>query len=960
MWAEDDYISLTFDRSSSATNSVTVHVKDKAGNNVSGVSATLESTSITEFKTGSATALSRTTNSVLAPQTGYANEQYSTIEYTFKVQGLSGSYYKAALDVYAMTGTGASQYNNGNCVRYWTFDVATGTTADGTTSFVTQAENDICTVTDDDGGLYHKLWEMSGTANTTTNPLYIKVTLTKTATLGCFAGIREVRLYTTTYKYAITFGNSVVYTSGAYYGSTGSTISTMPSDLQREYCNYTVTSTTLTDGANTIPVTCSYPFTVSSSFATATWYYAKINTSKYLRADDSKKDGSGRYQTNSANGYSNVYKWAFFGNPYDGIYVMNKGQGDGKYLYKGNSQPEFKALDDPTADNKAMWVIRSNSQGGFALQNVEGGTNWCINDAGQSGNLGYWNDYRNFSAAGSNWVISEDHSVVLSELSNIKKYKIHCERGDLSTRDGYLASTAKSGQGISAKDFAIINYNNKYYLYSVDDKKFVKYGSSTSAPLTDDISDYITFTETASGSGLYSIRFNGASDKNLNSHTQKTYGYIIDSWTTLDAGNQYAIEEVDDFDPKEALGIVSGYNNIIATLKNVRWGLTSEHNKGKLNYYNFIGEYFGNAGNEMSIIEGLESQGYSEENLQIAQGMNNRTVSYALNMPAAGKFYRIKGNTSSKYLASGFTDGKFSMTDATDASTIFYYDANNKLTNLGSGMCNGMNKNNWSWVTGANASVVTFQDGLVLTDGGYAIKSADDAEGTNAAYLSDYGSSGYADRGSNMSITSSTDEVYTNWYLEEVTSLPITNANGNCYTSFSAPVAVTIPSGCKAYMATEKVGSVIRMTEIEGSYIAANTGIIIGTEDGSAINFTFPIYSGNELANTDGNILSANVVATAIAREGNYFFGKLKNSTDYVFTTLSGEGDNYTLPGFKAYLPTSTTGARLAIVWGDGDPTGLIELNGIIELKDGKYYQNGKVIVVRNGIKYNVAGQIIK
>ena len=193
-----DEINLTFDKPGSATNDITVNVKDGSGNIVPGVTATLVSTSCTEFKTGSAAALSRTTNSVLAPNAGYANAQGSTITYTFKIEGLSTafSYNSASLDVYALTGGGAAQGNSGNTVREWSFDISTGSTEGGVSTFVSSTGNDICTVPDADGDLYHKVWELNGTEQNITAPTYIKVTLTKTASLGCFAGIGAVRFYT--------------------------------------------------------------------------------------------------------------------------------------------------------------------------------------------------------------------------------------------------------------------------------------------------------------------------------------------------------------------------------------------------------------------------------------------------------------------------------------------------------------------------------------------------------------------------------------------------------------------------------------------------------------------------------------------------------------------------------------------------------------------------------------------
>ena len=204
--------------------------------------------------------------------------------------------------------------------------------------------------------------------------------------------------------YVISDANGVVFTSDPINAGVGTTITTLPASLQRDYCNYTVPSTVVADGNNTINVTVNYtlPFTVSTNFSDAVWYYATIRDTKYLRADDSAKDGSGRYSTNSTNEHTDAYKWAFFGNPYTNLYIVNKNQGEGKYLYAGTN-PEFQTLSNPTADNKALWTASVNGSG-FSLRSVSG-ANLYINDAGNGGNLGYWNYAGAATDGGSRWAV---------------------------------------------------------------------------------------------------------------------------------------------------------------------------------------------------------------------------------------------------------------------------------------------------------------------------------------------------------------------------------------------------------------------------------------------------------------------------------------------------------------------------------------------------------------------------
>ena len=197
----------------------------------------------------------------------------------------------------------------------------------------------------------------------------------------------------------------VVETSEKIPSIVGETIKELPASMQREFCSYKVPETTIAAGDNTIKVTVSYtlPFEVSKDYANAKWYFAKIRGSKWLRADESQKDGSGRYLTNGTNEKTDVYQWAFVGNPYSNFVILNKAH-EGKVLYLG-SQPVMQAVDDPTADNAAQWAIKSNGDG-FNLRNLTG-DNLYINDNSSAGNLGTWNNTNAAADAGGKWNVEE-------------------------------------------------------------------------------------------------------------------------------------------------------------------------------------------------------------------------------------------------------------------------------------------------------------------------------------------------------------------------------------------------------------------------------------------------------------------------------------------------------------------------------------------------------------------------
>ena len=76
-------------------------------------------------------------------------------------------------------------------------------------------------------------------------------------------------------------------------------------------------------------------------------------------------------------------------------------------------------------------------------------------------------------------------------------------------------------------------------------------------------------------------------------------------------------------------------------------------------------------------------------------------------------------------------------------------------------------------------------------------------------------------------------------------------------------------------------------------------------------------------------------------------------------------GSQVTIAPFRAYFTLNTSGgseARSALRMNFGDVTGVANVEVATEttVKDGKYIENGKIVIVKNGIKYNTAGQQVK
>lgn len=156
----------------------------------------------------------------------------------------------------------------------------------------------------------------------------------------------------------------------------------------------------------------------------------------------------------------------------------------------------------------------------------------------------------------------------LAGLNNNTAYTIACDRGALLTNDDHLASQAH-GTLVAAEpaQFAVISYEDNFYLYSIADKKFVTFEPNLEdqgerAPLADEpthgTEDALQLEPKAEPYFLTYFTADG-SNFGLNTNGNDPYGYVVNTWMTADAGNQYFFIEAGDFDVTEALAALDAY-----------------------------------------------------------------------------------------------------------------------------------------------------------------------------------------------------------------------------------------------------------------------------------------------------------------------------------------------------------------------------------------------------------------
>ena len=337
--------------------------------------------------------------------------------------------------------------------------------------------------------------------------------------------------------------------------------------------------------------------------------------------------------------------------------------------------------------------------------------------------------------------------------------------------------------------------------------------------------------------------------------------------------------------------------------------------------------------NEQSTADDVETQ-ISILSAVLSEGL-------IINLPEAGKFYRLRCVAGQKYVSADISSSRFEMqpSSSKDPDHMFLYDGE-ALLSYSQGLY--MNHHNFNAVSAK--STVAFAEAANGAKGQYNIKIGD-------RYIYGEGDtqSNHMDSGTG-SPTNANEQGY-NWWLEEVTTLPVT-VGTRLHATFFAPVAVTIPEGIQAYTG-EVNGEWLTLTEVVGTIPARTPVVLIAQE---AKTYEFAIVESE-----------ATAVVSHLRGTTPTIVNDKKDAADKYYT-LQSHGDNgvafrpYTganFGGFKAYLeiPAGTNAAALRIRFaGEEDATGIegIELGEelvIYDLAGRRVQKMEKGIYIVNGRK---------
>lgn len=212
-------------------------------------------------------------------------------------------------------------------------------------------------------------------------------------------------------------------------------------------------------------------------------------------------------------------------------------------------------------------------------------------------------------------------------------------------------------------------------------------------------------------------------------------------------------------------------------------------------------------------------------------------------------------------------------------------------------------------------------------------------------------------------------EIYINGNADPVVCIPMKNGakltvnfgtftrvnlNSAGYATFSCKDATFVAtSGVTAYKAVVN-GELITLTALEGN-IPAGTGILLyGETPGTNVDMHIAT-TGTNADMTDNSLKPTTLENGSLAGfESNSW--ALGDGTKFLRYTGSAYVHN------RAYLIHSHPKAKaMQMVFnGEYTPTDIDSTVSETSPRDGKFIEDGRIVIRKNGIKYNVAGQVIK
>lgn len=532
----------------------------------------------------------------------------------------------------------------------------------------------------------------------------------------------------------------------------------------------------------------------------------------------------------------------------------------------------------------------------------------------------------------------------------------------LAGANGWTAFPNINAANVSTT-WAIYKYNDKCYLYSTENKKFIRAeANDRSLTFTEDVAQASPVTlENIDGNDIgWRLKFVDA-----NYYISFSPGYGLNGGARTynvasDAGVQHYLiktgSSVSDADagPIAYKILKSDITSNLATVKPYH----AKTDVSKVGYYTFNGNI--DVANAITAAEALSaSSTASAVETSLANLKAILAAGYTINQPTAGKLYRLKGKVNTKYVTGNLTshsnNQKMALSAENGVETVFMFrDAGEgkfKLLNVG----NGFYINN-TWAIGSsNTQFDQFTFEASATNVGYYVPKTD----KSSCYMYNNTDRQVVDRQSSYAAN------VCDWEIEEVTWLPVPIYD-DAYKlgTFYSPVALRKDiSRIKFYTGTV-TNNYFNLTEYTGDVIPANKAFIteyIGDKSNECAYLQIasdPSLSPAQQTQLANNQLRGQLeTITTPTITGKIICTMQEIGGALTFASYTGT----TVKGFRAYLPVDNNTAAggdssFRLVF--GVPTGIDTIGNqpaqeqtVYDLSGRRVEHAGKGLYIVNGKK---------
>ena len=522
----------------------------------------------------------------------------------------------------------------------------------------------------------------------------------------------------------------------------------------------------------------------------------------------------------------------------------------------------------------------------------------------------------------------------LSQISNDKTYTLVAKRGFIGVKEskaifGYEGQPSPSTRQDDL--FAILQKDGEYYLFNVGQKKFVNVATVTAGGLNTmslkDTPDYnFTFNKTEGAEYPWSIRVPKQNNWLMNMGGSRQIA--VDSWSTLDDGNQYKITQIGELDQTtrdEALAKLE--HNYVADINNA-FDNTKLNASADASFVGYITD------EQKATIQAAKEEALKTATKQsyetFLQTIKNNSVGFDENA-----YYLIEHqNTGTKKYPStqnmhmGKTGDQLPFQQAYDDRVIRRVTENDpllprlwKISKLDDGKYGITNANtNCKWANYKGNGNVDMPANPSNQDFGHCVIENIPAtnDGFNTMfYIKINGSTinAYSGDGDNVlaAYNNATDRGGF-WSFKKVTEIPVAIGAAG-WASICMPFPVAIPAGVTAYVAESAKDNVITLKEVSGTVPAKTAMIITGTANSEA---KFTIAQATAATEVGENLFSGTTTERIdFSADETFALGAADNGAafkkNYVKKTFTYNTDQthetYFVPANKAYILSSNLSA---------------------------------------------------